>query len=152
MVNVTSILEAIQARLSNDATLTAALGTKPESSKVLIQVIPPLEAAQFPLLLISDFAMTAIRAGQRSKNYDAAIDFSLYCAPKANGSPDWDLIYSVTAAVDNSIRFEDDRGFRYESGGVTAVSFELFNSAAVEVLDPAVVRKVLTYQCKVSGA
>lgn len=151
MVNATLIIEAIRARLDADTTLREVLGTKPDSSKVLAQAVLPLDAAMLPLVLVSDFAMTALRSGQRSKQYQAAIDITIYCAPKANGAPDIDLIYSAVIAIDESIRFTD-AGFKFVSGTTMANSFELQQSAAIEALEPQLVRKVLTYQCMVSGA
>lgn len=136
---------ALRDLLDSDTQLRALMGTKEGDTKVFVRNTLP-EAAQFPVMLVSDFVYTPILTGQGDRGlYESAIDVSIFASVKADGSDDLSLLCRMSALVESIVK----GSYSGDAGDCHFVSFRLSQSKATETIDKYSV-KVMTYVGKLS--
>lgn len=135
---------ALRDLLDSDTQLRALMGTKEGDTKVFVRNTRP-EAAQDPIILISDFVYAPRPSGQRNNLNGAAIDVSIFAATKADGSDDLSYLCQMAAHVERIVR----ESYKGDDGDCRWVSFRLQQSAATQTVDKYSV-KVVTYQGELS--
>lgn len=142
-MDASEVVTELKSLLDNSASLTALMGTQSGDTKVFIRNTIP-QNAQFPLLLISDFAHAPLPAGQKPQHYNAAIDVTICAQMKTDGSDDLSLLHRIAALVDTIV--ESMNG---TTDTTDYFAFKLQNAAAAQSLDNYSV-KVITYQGKLA--
>lgn len=136
---------ALRDLLDSDIQLRALMGTKEGDTKVFVRNTLP-EAAQFPLMLVSDFVYTPLLTGQGDRGlYDAAIDVSIFASVKADGSDDLSYLCRMSALVESIVK----ASYAGDAGDCHFVSFRLQQSAATQTIEKYSM-KIMTYVGKLS--
>lgn len=136
---------ALRDLLDSDIQLRALMGTKEGDTKVFVRNTLP-EAAQFPVMLVSDFVYTPILTGQGDRGlYDAAIDVSIFAATLGTGADDLSLLCRMAALVEVVVK----SSYAGDAGDCRFVGFRLQQSKATETIEKYSV-KVMTYVGKLS--
>lgn len=136
---------ALRDLLDSDIQLRALMGTKEGDTKVFVRNTLP-EAAQFPLMLVSDFVYTPIPTGQGDRGlYESAIDVSIFASTLGTGADDLSLLCRMAVLVESIVR----TSYGGDAGDCRFTSFRLQQAKATETIDKYSV-KVMTYQGKLS--
>lgn len=143
-MDASEVVTELKSLLDDNVALTALMGTQSGDTKVFIRNTVP-QNAQFPLLLISDFAHAPQAAGQRPQHYNAAIDVTVCAQLRADGSDDLSLLHRIAAVVDTIV----EGSLEGTTDTCRYNGFRLQTAAATQTLDSYSV-KVITYQGKLA--